>query len=154
HRGRWPMRVGFFYGVDGDAEALEAVLALLADCDRVVSLGDLVGPPGASDDACLQALAEGRVVALAGAAEQAHARDRRLPEELRARLRGLLPATVEEGAAILSGLTAGSSARRTVDGHPRLVAPLTVAGHRGTARLWRGSGGLARVEEVAAPLSL
>jgi len=145
------MRYGFFYGIGGDLDALERVIASLRDCDRIVSVGDLVG--GAQDREVwerFEALGS-RGVALAGPGERSRQKDRSFP--FRERLRELLPSTVEDGIAILGVPASAATGRREIaatGGAPRLVAPLTVTAHPGDTRLWRSTGGLARVSEPTA----
>lgn len=144
------MRYGFVFGIGGDAKALERALVTLRDCDRIVSLGNLLG--GDEDLAVwerFEALGA-RGVALAGAGERRRAKDPSFPKELRGRLRGLSSCTLEDGIAILGEPPAPPAGRResiATGGAPRLVAPLTVTAHGSDSRLWRSAGGLARVSE-------
>lgn len=151
------MRIGFFYGISGDAAALAAAFELLEDCDRIVSLGDLVSEPGAGDAACLAPLAAegGKLLLLGGRGEQGRSHDRSLPEELRTRLKALPTVSVEQGIALLGGANVAANARRSGAGdEPKLVAPLTVAASPAGTRVWRAAGGLARVEALAGPVCL
>src|SRR5690242_439420 len=118
------MRIGLFHGIRGDAGALARVLELTRDCERVVSLGDLLGGDEGDDYACLAHVAgDERVTLLAGAGERKRAADGRAPEEVRVRLKSLLPATVESGVALIgSCLAASAPASRALGGAPRLVA--------------------------------
>lgn len=144
------MRYGFFYGIGGDLGALERVLARLRDCDRIVSIGDLLG--GAEDREVwerFEALGP-RGIVLSGPGERSRAKDRSLPADVRIRLRDLPSSTVEDGIAILGMPAAAASGRREIaatGGAPRLVAPLTITAHPCETRLWRSAGGLARVSE-------
>jgi hypothetical protein len=160
------MRLGFFGGIDGDHGVFSGILALLADCDRIVSLGNLIGEPGPADARVLASAAElvaaGRLVLLAGPGERARGHDASLPPELRALLRGTSPATVVEGVAVLGGgrplaarpLPSGRRGVREPGEGPRLVAPVTVAAGEAT-RTWRAAAGsLARIEPLAGPLAL
>jgi hypothetical protein len=158
------MRLGFFAGIDGDHDALQAVLELLGDCDVLVSLGNLVGEPGPDDGRVLAAatalVKEGRLVVLAGPGEKARGRDATLPPEFRALLREASPAKVVEGVAVLGGGRAlssrGRTGRRSVrsgEEQPELVAPVTVAAGEAT-RSWRAAGNLTRIEPLAGPLPL
>jgi hypothetical protein len=143
------MRYGFFHGTEGDATALAAALELLADCDRIVCLGGLVGAPGPGDAAALAQLES--VVCLAGPEERKRARDASLPAEVRARLHALPPASVVDGIAALGHTAPAPASRReaqAVGGAPRLVAPLAVTAGSGATQLWRATGGLCRVEEL------
>lgn len=151
------MRIGLFHGIGGDAAALAAVLALTRDCERVVSLGDLLGGTEEQDLACLARVAgDERVLVLAGAGERRRAADAHLPDELRLRLRALAPAAVESGVALIGSVIAESApATRALGGAPRLVAPLEVAGTGAGMRLWRAAaGGLARVSELSGSVPL
>lgn len=160
------MRLGFFAGIDGDHGLLQGTLELLADCDRLVSLGNLVGEPGPADGQVLAAaaalVAQGRLVVLAGPGEKARAHDAGLPPELRTLLREASPATVLEGVAVLGGgralssraVPAGKRGSREPTEGPRLVAPVTVAAGE-TTRTWRAAvGSFARIEPLAGPLAL
>ncbi|AKU93238.1 hypothetical protein [Vulgatibacter incomptus] len=144
------MRYGFFFGVGGELSALGGVLELLADCDRIISLGDLVGGSLEGDRACWERFASGgdRCLTLAGAGEKRRARDPSLDPAFRHELRGLSGATLEGGVAVLGSFSVQNA--RFADDGPRLVAPLAVVGHGGPSRLWRSAGGLARVEEIGA----
>lgn len=159
------MRLGFFAGIGGDFTAFEAVRELLADCDRLVSLGNLLGQPGPTDGRVLAAagalVAEGRLLLLAGPGERARSRDAALPPQLREMLRDASPATVLEGVAILAGgappaprtAPIGQRIGPSVEG-PQLVAPVTVAAAEAT-RTWRAAAGcLARIEPLTGVLSL
>lgn len=147
------MRYGFFYGVDGDPKALEAALELLADCDRVISLGDLVGQRGGEGDPCLGWMegvgGDPRFVFLAGKNERQLGRRETLPASLRHRLKGLPSIEILDGLALVGG----AHGCQTKGAEPPLVAPLTLAAGPAGSRLWRASGGLSRVEEVTAPAS-
>ncbi len=149
------MRYGFFHGIDGDPAVLAAALELLADCDRIVCLGRLVGAPGPGDAAALAQL--DRADCLLGQGERQRAKDASLPAELRARLKALPEATVIDGIAVLGHQRQPPATRREVQatgGAPRLVAPLAVAAGEGATRLWRATGGLSRVEELAGPVCI
>ncbi len=154
------MRYGFFNGIGGDLAALRDGLALFAGCDRIVSLGDLMGGSAEGDLACWREMETlgPKALVLGGAGERLRSRDRSIPEEVRSELRGLLAATVEEGIAILGSPAAARAGSRAefaaLGGAPRLVAPITISSHSGDTRLWRASGGLARVVEVEAGASL
>jgi len=144
------MRYGFFYGIGGDLGALERVLGRLRDCDRIVSIGDLLG--GAQDREVWERFEAmgAKGIALSGPGERSRAKDRSLPPGVRIRLRDLPPSTVEDGIAILGVPAPAASGRREIaatGGAPRLVAPLTITAHPGETRLWRSAGGLARVSE-------
>lgn len=151
------MRIGLFHGIGGDAAALAAVLQATKDCERLVSLGDLLGGTEEEDLACLaRAFGDERVLVLAGRGERKRAADPHLPDELRARLRALPPAAVESGVALIGSVIAESApATRALGGAPRLVAPIEVAGTGAGMRLWRAAaGGLARVSELAGTVPL
>jgi hypothetical protein len=151
------MRIGIFHGIDGDAAALGRALELTRDCDRVVSLGDLLGGTAEQDLACLARVAEDeRVLVLAGKGERRRAADPHLPDELRSRLRALPPAAVESGVALIGSVIAESApASRALGGAPRLVAPIEVAGTGQGMHVWRAAaGGLARVSELAGSVPL
>lgn len=154
---RSAMRYGFFYGVAGDAAALESVLERLADCDRVVSLGDLVGPARAGDDSCLQWMmargADPRFLLLAGKAERLRSRDGQVDEATRLRLRQLPSVAILDGVALVGAAHATGPAGRS-SSEPPLIARLTVAAGPAGSRFWRSIGGLARVEEIGAPARL
>src|SRR5690348_6198956 len=128
--GGWVVKLGFFEGISGDGAALAAVLELAADCDRLVSLGDLVGGSDEADAACLARVASNaRVLLLAGPGERRRAHDPRFPDALREQLRAMPPAAVEAGVALIgSCLAPAAPASRTLGGAPHLVAPIEVAG--------------------------
>lgn len=142
------MRYGFFHGVEGDPAALEAALALLADCDRIVCLGGLLGGEGPVDG-CVVARLD-RLICLGGPAERRRARDAALPAAVRERLRALPDATVVDGIAVMQPPRRRGRGQAPVapDGMPRLVAPLAVFASAGGTRLWRAAGGLGRVEAL------
>jgi len=149
------MRYGFFHGTEGDPTVLAAALELLADCDRIVCLGGLLGGPGAGDAAALAQL--DALVCLSGDGERRRARDAALPAEVRARLHALPMASVVDGIAVLGRAAPAPASRREVQaagGAPRLVAPLAVAAGSGATQLWRATGGLCRVEELGGPVRL
>ncbi len=143
------MRLGFFYGVNGDSGVLAEVRELLHDCEHLVSLGDLVSTERVADGDCLSlALSSGapgaRVTCLAGAAERRRSHDGALPAEWRLRLKGLPSATVIDGVAVLgaAGLASRSvQEERALSGRPHLHAPLTIAASAGVTELWRSSAG-------------
>lgn len=147
------MKYGFFYGVAGDRIALESALELVADCDRVVSLGDLVGPCRDGADPCLSwmlgAGSNPRFVFLAGRNERQLGRSEALPAPLRHGLKALPTIEILDGIALVGGAHSAPSK----GGEPPMVAPLTVAAGLAGSRLWRAAGGLARVEQVLAPAS-
>jgi len=155
------MRYGFFFGLEGDRTALSSVLERLAGCDRIVSLGNLVGGGAKGDLTCWTAFAQlgPRALALGGSGERRLAQAPWIPPALRRELRALEPAALEGGVAILGGGVAAQprAARERValGGAPRLVAPITVAAHQGETRLWRAAGGdLARSVEVEAGMEI
>lgn len=143
------MRLGIFYGVHGDSGVLAQVRELLADCDHLVSLGELVSQERVSDGECLAlALSSGvkgaRVTALAGLAERKRAHDGALPAEWRLRLKGLPSSTVIDGVALLGSAGLASPLvvqERARAGRPHLHAPLTVAASQGATELWRACAG-------------
>ena len=160
------MRLGFFAGIGGDHGAFEGLLELLSDCDRLVSLGNLVVEPGPADGPVLATaaalVAEGRLVLLAGPGEKARARDAALPTEFRVLLREASPATGVEGVAVLGGgsplaaraVPAGRRGDREPAEGPELVAPVTVAAGE-TTRTWRAAAGcFARIEPLAGTVTL
>lgn len=148
-QGRSTMRYGFFYGIRGDLAALREVFEVLGDCDRVVSLGDLVARPSPGDAGCLSRVlgAEGgaaKVLLLAGRGERERAHDLTMPTEVRVLLRGLLSGTAERGIAMLGA--AGSDERpreeaRVFGDRPRLVCPFTIAAGKNGTRVWRAAAG-------------
>lgn len=149
------MRYGFFHGTEGDAALRETALQLLADCDRIVCLGDLFAERGPVHPGCIEAF--GRLECLQGPGEKRRSRDPSLPPSLRDALGRLPIATVIDGIALIGRGMRRQQTRheaRALGGAPRLVAPLTVAAGEGATRLWRASGGLCRVEELAGPVRI
>lgn len=148
------MRYGIFSGIEGNPAALSDVLALLDDCDRIVSLGGLVSGTGEGDLECWERFRGlgSRAIVLAGTGERRWTRAPSIPADVRRELKELAEGTVEDGVAILVGASAGKRSERrelaALGGAPRLVAPLTVTSHDGDPRLWRESGGLVRIVEL------
>lgn len=147
------MRYGFFCGVEGEQELLSAALLTLADCDRIVSLGNLVGGSSVGDLGCweaFRALGE-RGILVGGEGERRFAKARGLPPSLRQQLRALAPSRLEEGVAFL-GEEPREPARSRREAHalggaPRLIAPLAIAADSRGSKLWRERGGMVRVVE-------
>lgn len=143
------MRLGFFYGVSGDTGVLAQVRELLADCDHLVSLGDLLSDERRGDGDCLAlALSSGapgaKVTCLAGLAERKRAHDGALPAEWRLRLKGLPSSTVIDGVALHGSAGLASPMmreQRALAGRPQLHAPMTIAASQGATELWRASAG-------------
>jgi len=162
------MRLGFFYGVNGDGAVLGEALELLSDCERVVSLGDLLSAGGAGaprgDAECLAAALQSgsvasRLLVLAGPNERRRAHDGALPPEWRGQLRRLPSATVLGGVALLGAAgIASPHAReeRAFAGRPHLHAPQTIApAVSGRTELWVArDGNTHRVDWVAGTVPL
>lgn len=141
------MRIGFVHGVLGDPLRLQRALALLEGCDRIVSMGDWLGPTPPAP-ACTAPLLDGdpRFLFLLGAEERRWSKARATPMPLRSALQRLPSVSLEHGVAVVGrSLGRGRADRSALR---RLVAPFAVYARSGASRLWREVGGLIRVEEV------
>lgn len=136
------MRIGFVHGVLGRPSQRRKALERLEGCDRIVSLGDWLGPRGPAEEFLEDMIGQGRMEFLAGPMERRWSRSS-LPEGIRRRLRALPVASLQDGIAVV-----GCGPRGAGEGEPRLVAPLAVYAHPSECRLWREAGGLLRVESL------